>query len=47
MTVAFRAHALPGQEGDAFNRLIEQLQRVIFPPQPPKQAAQSPLGEPF
>ncbi|AMJ64740.1 mechanosensitive ion channel family protein [Hymenobacter sp. PAMC 26628] len=37
-TVAFRAHTLPGQEGTAFNRLIEQLQPVIYPPQKPAAA---------
>lgn len=34
-TVAFRAHTLPGQDGDAINRLLEQLQPVVFPPQAP------------
>jgi len=32
LTVAFRAYTLPGRDGDTFNRLIEQLQRVVFPP---------------
>lgn len=30
LTVAFRAYTLPGRDGDTFNRLIEQLQRVLF-----------------
>ena len=32
LTVAFRAYTLPGHADAAFNRLIEQLQRVVFQP---------------
>lgn len=34
-TVAFRAHTAPGQDGAAFNCLIERLYPVIYPPQKP------------
>ncbi len=37
-TVAFRAHTLPGQDDAAFNRLLERLQPVIYPPQKPAAA---------
>ncbi|MGI4885395.1 MAG: mechanosensitive ion channel family protein [Janthinobacterium lividum] len=37
-TVALRAHTAPGRDGAAFNRLIEQLQPVIYPPQKPAAA---------
>ncbi|TPG72283.1 mechanosensitive ion channel family protein [Hymenobacter nivis] len=33
-TLAFRAHTLPGQDGEASSRLLEKLQPVIFPPKP-------------
>ena len=34
MTVAFRAYTPPGHDEAAFNRLIEQLQRVLFQQKP-------------
>ncbi|MFD1466627.1 mechanosensitive ion channel family protein [Hymenobacter caeli] len=38
LTVVCQAHTLPGHEGDVFNRLIERLQPVLFPPPKPPAA---------
>lgn len=37
-TVVLRAHTLPGQDGAVFSYLLERLQPVVYPPQPPASA---------